>query len=566
MIAKKKEKITQIKQKISALSIEFQRNIEEDDTFFVMPASELDGLPKSWFTKEREVSPGMYKVTLKYPDLFPILDYAKNRSTREKIFSAFETRCERENLLILKEVLELRNELAQLLGYKTFAAYVAEERMVRDSKTVRVFLDDMNQRFTPLLERNLRELTSFARAKEQDDTLQLEIFDMRYYMRWRAEEACSINMEEIKKYFPQEKVINGTLSIYEQLLGLRFVQRENENAWHPDVKYFDVYNNDEVSGTLGEKIGGFYLDLYPRDGKYAHAEAGTLQSGCDISHISGIPSDRAPCFAVMLCNFPRNENLPFDDVKTFFHEFGHVMHCLCTHTKLLQHEFENTERDFIEAPSQMLENWCYEPEALRKLSAHTETQQPLPLEVAQQLRNRARMHAGYTYKRQLNFGHFDFNVHDMSTEELRELDIKSYANQLRCRLLQLPVLDTCFPASFDHLLGGYEAGYYGYLLSLTYAADMYATVFQGDPLSSESGRRYRRYILAPGASRDGMDMIVDFLRRKPELTAFLRDAGLDEPAREQQKRTSMRLFDGAALESSTKRLHVAEPESAVLSP
>lgn len=557
-----KARVRDIKQKISALSIQFEHNIGEDNTSFIMSASELAGLPSDWFTKEREVSPGRYKVTLKYPDLFPILDHAKDRDTRKKIFTAYESRCEAENLPILKTILELKNELAQLLGYKTHAAYVAEIRMVGNSQIVETFLNDMNQRFTPLLEKNLKDLTDFARAKEHDDTLQLEISDMRYYMRLREEAMCTINMEEIKDYFPQEKVINGTLSIYEKLLGLKFIERANSNAWHPDVKYYDAYNCDTVSGALGEKIGGFYLDLHPRDGKYSHAEAVVLQAGCDISHLSGISANREPCISAMVCNFPKNENLPFDDVVTFFHEFGHVMHFTCCKTQLLDHRAETTETDFVEAPSQMLENWCYEPDILRILSAHSQTQEPLPQAIAMQLKNQDKIHAGYVNKRQLNYGCFDFNVHNMSGEELRNLDLKHYGNQLRADILQLPTAEGCFPASFDHLVGGYDAGYYGYLLSKTYATDMFASVFQQDPLSTANGMRYRQCILEPGASKDGMEMIVNFLGRKPEITAFLRYYGLSDVT-VNRKRSRTGLFDNATTEDTeSKKFHRDERESA----
>ena len=557
----KKARITEVKQQISMLSIEFQHNLDEDTTHFTLSASELNGLPTEWFTREREVSSGMYKVTLQAPDLFPILEYAKDRNIRKKLFTAFNQRCEAENLPILKKLLELRNELAHLLGYQTYADYAIEARVAGSSREVKTFLDDMNQRFTPLLERNLKDLTVFARDKEHDDNLQLEEFDMRYYMRLREKAMYDIDMEKIKEYFPLQRVINGTLSIYEKLLGLKFIERRNSDAWHQDVIYFDAYNEDSVTQGVGEKIGGFYLDLYPRDGKYAHAEAISLQRECDISHISGLPHDRQLGISAMICNFPRNENLSFEDVTTFFHELGHVMHYICSRTKLGNNGGEYTEVDFVEAPSQMLEYWCYVPEVLQMLSSHSQTQEPLPTVIAMQIAEQSKIHAGYAYKRQLAFAYFDFYVHSMPSDELSGLDVKQYFNRLQAQITQLPAMpETCFPASFDHIAGEYDAGYYGYLMSETYAADMYAAIFQKNPLSAESGMQYRRAILEPGASKSGREMLRDFLGREPSVDAFLHRYGLDVSRDRKRRWNHLSVFAHATTSVRVKRVDRGDVE------
>lgn len=528
---KTQEKILAIKNKITELCVTFEKNVHEENKMFVMTTEQLAGLPKDWFTEERRLLSNTWKVTLKYPDVFPILDYAENRETRRKIYIAFNTRCEKENTSILKEIVELRQILAQLLGYSTHADYIAETRMVKKATNVRNFLDDMNEKFTSLLEENIKGLTQFAREKEKNNTFTLELYDVRYYLRLREEAYCNINMEEIKKYFPMNRVVNGTLKIYAELLGLEFVESsesKKDNIWHPDVRAFNVYNYDYASKKRGEMIGCFYLDLYPRDGKYSHAMAYTLLYGCDISHITCEPGERQPTEVAMVCNFEKNGNVPFDDVATFFHEFGHVMHFLCSRTKLATFHASNIEVDFVEAPSQMLENWCVEPVALQILSAHPETGKPLPQEVAVKLKTKDMLHIAYEQKRQLVQSRFDFFLHEMSPEKIRKLDIKDYFIRTRDSVLKLPSLDTFFPAAFVHLVCGYEAGYYSYMYSRIYAADMFATIFKDNPLSPANGKKYRQCILAPGASKDAIELVTDFLGRAPKRDAFFEECGVKE--------------------------------------
>src|SRR3990167_2050644 len=516
-------RVAEIRKKISALNIQFMQNLNEEKTSFVMSAQALDGLPKDWFTKEREVEPGLYKITLKYPDIDMILGYATNRDTRKTLFLAFERRCVAENLPILKEILLLRNELAQLLGYKTYADYMAETSMLGDSQRIKEFLDEVNQRFTPLLKKNFSDLTDFARNYEHDSAFQLTMYDMRYYMRLREEVLFAVDTETVKQYFPEEKVINGTLHIYAQLLGLRFIEKKQQPRWQADVRYFEVYNTDSALPMQG----AFYLDLYPREGKYVAAEAIVLESGGDIAPLSGISGDRLPCIAAMLGNLTKHGNLSFEEVLTFFHEFGHLMHFICSNNRLTSNNGAYTAIGFVEAPSQMLENWCYEPDVLRIISAHPQTQAPLPQDIAMKIRDNKRMYAGYNYKSQLAYAYFDYFIHTLSAEQLQELDLQLYYNQLQVQIMQLPAMpDACFPATFEHIVGGYEAGYYGYILSEIYAADMYATAFQTDPLSVTSGMRYRRCILEPGASQNGMDMLRIFLGREPRMDAFLEQCGM----------------------------------------
>ncbi len=534
---KVQERVTQIKKEIAELSIKFEKNVAEDNTSFIMTKEELAGLPSSWFTKERQIAENQYNVTLQYPDVFPIMDYAVNRKTRETIYTAFESRCEKENIPILKKILQLRQEAAHLLGYKCHADYVAETRLVKNAKKVKDFLEEMNERFNPLLIKNLQDITDFAKKFESNSSFELQYYDMRYYLRLREEALFNINMEKVREYFPLNTVIQGTLKIYEDIFEFKFVQDKSQKTWHEDVSFFKVYNFNSSTKTMSEKpVGGFYLDLHPRAGKYSHAAAFTLINSCDTSHLSR-SQEREPNIAAMLCNFPKNENVPFDDVVTFFHEFGHIMHFMCSSTKLPQFHSDKTETDFVEAPSQTLEKFPCEPSVLKILSCHSETHEPLPEEVALKMKEKDKLHAGYLKKRQLVFSTFDFYIHNLSMQQLENLDLKSCFLQIQHDILKLPsVIKDSFPASFTHLVGGYEAGYYSYMLSDTYAADMFETIFSRDPLSAERGMHYRKTLLSPGASKDGAQLVRDCLDREPKLDAFLKKCGLESKTVSSDKR------------------------------
>ncbi|MDX1901711.1 MAG: M3 family metallopeptidase [Gammaproteobacteria bacterium] len=534
--------IARIKMRITECCVQFKQNLNEENTHFIFSKEDLKGLPEDWFTDAKQVAAGQYKVTLNYTDVFPILDLATNRDIRRKIFTAFDNRCKSQNLPLIKEVLTLRQQLAKLLGYKNFVDYATEIKMAKDGDTIKKFLDEMNEKFNPVLIQNLNDLTAFAREKENDPTFNLEIPDMRYYIRLYQESTCQIDMEEIRKYFPLDKVIQGTLDIYQQILGLKFISVDDKTVWHPDVLSYEVYEAETQS-----QLGKFHLDLHPRPGKYSHAAATDLTLRCDISRFTGIEGDKQLTIGMMMCNFAKNTNVPFKDMVTFFHEFGHVMHFICGKTKLATFNGGSIERDFVEAPSQMLENWCYEPVALKILSAHEETGEPLPQAKAEKMKKLDVLDAGYHYKRQLTFAYFDYYIHAMSLNEIETLDINAFYQKIQHDTVQLPIIpETCFPATFGHIMGGYEAGYYGYMYAKVYSADMYATVFKSDPLSPENGKRYREWILAPGASQDAMKLLHNFLGRAPQVDAFLEHFELidkkaecdeqNEPARKRMRK------------------------------
>lgn len=554
-----KTEVNNIKKRLADLCIIFSDNLNNENTRFVMDKNELVGMSESWFTKEREIEPGKFVVTLKYPDVHPILEFAQNREVRKRIYLAFNARCLKENLPILKEIFQLRKKLANILGYTSHADYMAEIRMLKNKAAVEKFLAEMHERFTPLLKQNLKDITEFARIKENDPAFELQYHDLNYYMRARTEEMFQIDMEKIKEYFPLERTIDGVLKIYEKLLGLVFVEAiATQNKWHPDVRVFRVYSSlnsaqinkgteqsggstpvhinlhaSSVNSSSAELVGEFYLDLHPREGKYGHAAIMDLFFGADIGHLPNhdmLPHSsktRRLGNCAMVCNFPKNEGLSFWDFTTFFHEFGHIMHFICSKNKIPDFNGFNVELEFVEAPSQMLENWCYEESVLNALSCHVKTGEHLPREIALQMKAMDKLHAGYDKSRQLVYTYFDYTMHSLPAEELEKLNITNTVHHLQKNIIGIePHPEECFPSSFGHIVGGYDVGYYGYLLSETYAMDMFYQVFQKDPISPMAGAKYRKTILEPGATRDAMDLLVDFLGREPKLDAFLMSCGL----------------------------------------
>jgi len=523
-----RSEIKSISKEISVLCNQFEHNLAENKSSFIMSTHELEGLSKNWLANH-EIGSNQYKVVLEWQDFYTVLRECKNRETRRKIHTAYYSRCEKENLPILKRILQLRQRKAELLGYESHADYAAELRMAKNAKNVKAFLNDMTERFEPLLQQNLRDLTQFARTQEKDPEFVLQHFDLRYYQRWREEVVCNIDMDKVKEYFPQDHVINSTLELYGNLLGLNFVRNPNAKTWDKEVIVVEVFNRADH-----KKMGNILMDLRARPGKVDLAQVNTIVTDCDVSSVTKLPNQRQESSYVLFCNLPKEGNLAFNDVKTFFHEFGHAMHFICAKPKLPTNKGGNVERDFVEAPSQMLENWCFEPKVLKVLSSHYLTGEPLPNETANKLKKVNQLHAGYFQKRQLVLASFDFMVHSLSSKELSTIDLKEFYLQLENKLLHIPTLEeTCFPVTFAHLVGDYDAGYYGYMQSETFAAQMYKAPvlmnqsFKDDPLSPELGAKYRKVVLEPGASQDSMLSLTNFLGGPPNLDAFLEKCGLE---------------------------------------
>ncbi|KAF1742634.1 hypothetical protein MXB_3676, partial [Myxobolus squamalis] len=342
-------------------------------------------------------------------------------------------------------------------------------------------------------------------------------YDLSYYQRIVEEKDFSVDQNLIKQYFPFEYVTKKLLQLYQSLLCLRFEQVENTKIWHPEVTLYSVHDK----GT-DDLLGYFYLDLFPREGKYTHAACFTISSACVTEN-----GQQLAC-AAMVANFTKPTPeipslLTHDEVETYFHEFGHVMHNITSKTHYALFQGTSVERDFVEAPSQMLENWVWEEEALRNISCHYKTKEALSEDLIIKLCRSRKANISIFYMRQISLAMFDYKIHTSS--EANTFDV--YRKCMEEYLSITPTPGTNFSASFGHMCGDYDAQYYGYLWSLVFACDMFLSRFKKEGIfNSETGMSYRTKILEPGSTKDGSELLRDFLGRDPIMEPFLKIAGI----------------------------------------
>ncbi|XP_061192674.1 thimet oligopeptidase-like isoform X2 [Saccostrea echinata] len=511
---------------MSDLSIDFSKNLNEENTILTFTEEELAGVPEDFLKSLEKNDEGKLKVSLKYPHYFPCMKKARNPDTRRKLETAFNSRCLKENTAILEELIELRAKKADILGFPTHAAFVLDMRMAKDPDTVKNFLVDLAQKLRPLQNQEVKVFLDYK--KEECDKYgyqydgKINYWDLRYYMTMTEERQYAVDSNLLKEYFPMETVTAGLLDIYQELLNLKFTQVKDAEVWHPEVTLYTV--EDKESSNL---LGYFYLDLYPREGKYGHAACFGLQPGCQQPD-----GKRQVAVAGMVANFTKpTEDKPalltHDEVETYFHEFGHVMHQICAQAEFSLFSGTSVERDFVEAPSQMLENWCWEKEPLQRMSKHYKTGAPIPDDLLEKLIKSRIANAGMFNLRQILLGMFDQTVHTQ-----KKADTAKLFSEISQEYLGFPSTEgTNMSASFGHLAGGYDAQYYGYMWSEVFCMDMFYTRFKKEGIMSPKvGGDYRRCILHPGGSKDASDMLRDFLGRDPTPEAFLISKGLNPNA------------------------------------
>ncbi len=525
--APQRTQLAQIKREITKLSIEFETNIREDATVVPLTAAELEGMSPDYLS-DLTRSADMFLVGLSYPEVFPILDLLANEVTRQKMWLAYKRRGGRKNIAVLEELLVLRNEAARLLGYANVAEYEIEIKMARIPQNVTAFY----QKLRPLVRRKaLRDYEELDAAKQRETgSTGLKPWDTSYYMNVLRREQYSVDVEELREYFPLDRVMEGLFSITQSLYGITYkgVTAVDDSAsrplWHPDVRLYQVW--DDASG---ERLGDFYLDLHPRPDKYGHAAQWGL-----AQHKRWSDGRVTRPVAALVCNFtkPTDEKpslLTHDEVETLFHEFGHGLHTILSEAPYWTMAGTNVERDFVEAPSQMFENWVWDADILASLARHYETGEPLPASMLEGMLAARHLGSGLRAERQFYYGLFDMTCHldDDGVVDTTKLAGDLWGSAGEGVELYAAVPEIWFQAAFGHLTG-YQAGYYGYQWSLVYACDMFQRFEELGMLDPKAGSFYRRQILARGGTMDALDLVQAYLGREPDMGAYLRHLGLED--------------------------------------
>ncbi len=486
------KKYKELQIKLNDDELAFDTNINQYSKTFYFTVSELDGLPEKYIQDRLENN--KVKVTLDYPDYYPIMEYCINRNIRKNLYTEFNKRAMNNNGELADKIFSMRKELTKLLEKDNYSDYALKGTMAEDTNTVMNFLDRLKERIKPIFEKDIEILQNMANK----DNIKLELWDVSYYTKMYKEIKLNINFEELKKYFPVQRTINNVFKIYQQLLAYTFtdISELNPNKlWSPEIKLY------QVTDTYSNLIKGFfYLDLYPRENKYGHAAAFPIIE----------KSAKSNPIVAMVCNF-NNDYLTFDEFETFFHEFGHAMHFVSSDSTISDLSSFNVESDFVETPSQMFEEWCYSDKILKIISPE------ITDDIINKIKLNRSLFQGYGYYRQLSFCYIDMYIHSKNYNN-NSLEIYK---KFTYDLLKLKVPENTNPiASFDHLINGYDAGYYGYLWSLMYAKDMYSA-FKNKELSQVIGLRFRNYVLTDSCIRPAYDCIYDFLGREPNDEAFI---------------------------------------------
>lgn len=503
--------------KINELSSEFSKNINEYHATITVTREELDGLSEGYIANLKREGEN-YLVSLDYPELNPFLENATNASKRKELAEKSLQKGGTRNMDILKEVVRLRDENAKLLGYAHHADFKLEVKMAKDAKTVFDFMNELIEKMQASLAKEMSDLKTLKNKLAPDEGDDVYFYDVAFLANELKKESLNIDTQKVAEYFPLQKVLQGMFEVYEKLLSVKFEKLSEYPVWHEDV---EVYAVRELSGGI---ISYFFLDLYPRAGKYGHAAVFEIITG----HQKYFSSDEyiAP-IACMLANFPKpNDNHPslvnHNEVVTLFHEFGHIVHETLTKARYRSQAGFNVAWDFAEAPSQMLENWAWDKEVLAHISGHYQTDAKLPEEMLENLVRAKKFMVAYATMRQMILASFDMNLHTQGIEgELNEEYAQMVAHYTKVSLPK----NQLFLAGWGHLMG-YDAGYYGYMWSKVYAADMFTRFELEGVMNAKTGMEYRTWILERGSSQDEMSLVTGFLGRRVNQEAFLRGKGL----------------------------------------
>lgn len=516
------KKLKQLLKKSSKLSLSFRKNINDYQDYILCTKEELDGMSENYIASLPRHTDGRHIISLQYPHIVPFMGEAKNRKKREELALKNLKKGGKKNLAILKDLVKLRHDIATTLGYKHHADFRTENRMAKTGRVASEFQEDLLKKIAPAAKSELKELESHAK---EYGIKKLEYYDISFVGTSLKKKLYDLDPETVKAYFPTAHVREEMFSMFGKLFSISF-NKLDFSLWHKDVESYEI--RDTAEGNKGALIGYFAFDLYPREGKFGHA--------CMVDVV--VPKEKEwkgeeylPAVSVMLCNFPAPTKkapslLSVADMETFFHEFGHLLHMTLSKARIESQAGANVAWDFVETPSQIMENWVWDKEVMKKLSKHYLTGKKMDDKMIDRvIKGKVHMNA-YFYTRQLIQGKLDMDLHLGKIKDVEESYRKMNKQFFN---IEMPKISPLFVSGFGHLVG-YDAGYYSYLWALVYACDAFETFkTKGNKnvfTNSEVGMKWRREVLEKGSSEDEMKLLTNFLGRKPSNKAFLKELGV----------------------------------------
>ncbi len=521
-----RDQVLAVDREINELGVAFRTAINDDETMGFFTAEQSRGVPQD-FLDSLPQSGGMYHVPVRGGAPGYYFDYCEVESTRQTLSLLYGIRGGTQNVDRLERLLSLRAKKAAMLGYSSTAEYEVQNRMTGRPEVVMAFYDELRPKLRRKALQDLEEFTAAKREHTGDADAKLNAWDFSFYHDWLLRERYAVDSQLVRQYFPFEAVTEGMFGVYQDLFGVRFTEttdRAREAGtpmlWHEDVQLFEVHDQE-----TGELLGEFYIDLFPRPGKYSHAAQFPLRVRKRwLDGTLTLPR------VALVCNFTKPTEvapslLTHDEVETYFHEFGHCLHSILTEVEYYEFTGTSVARDFVEAPSQMLENWIWDAEVLGRFARHYETGEALPAKILEGLVAAKNLGSGMRTEGQVYLGMMDFTFH---SDPDGDVDTTAVREEIYAKTRVFPVTRNLHSqGSFGHLVG-YQAGYYGYLWSAVYAQDMFSRFEEEGIMNRETAREYRKKVLARGGTVPALDLIKDFLGREPNADAFLRHLGLDQ--------------------------------------
>lgn len=523
-----REKYRELSQKISLLELQYGQNVLNATNKYKMvitDSTQLSGLPAMILAaakeraKQKNVEGWCFDLTA--PSYVPFMKYADNRELRQQLYMAYNTKAlngDLDNRPVVKDLVNCRLALAQLLGYKNYAEYELKDRMAENKENVYKLLNDLLVAFKPTSKKEIEEVQQYANAHGADFSIMP--WDWSYYSEKLKDEKYSVNDELLRPYFELEKVKKGVFGLATKMYGLTFKKNSEIPVYHSEVDAYEVYDKD------GSFLAVFYADFYPRPGK----RGGAWMTEYLCQHIDENGVNVRPHISIVT-NFTRPTDstpslLTFDELTTFIHEFGHSIHGMVANTTYSSLAGTNVYRDFVELPSQMMENWAFEKEYLDGFAVHYQTGEPIPAELIEKIRRSANFNTGYATLRQLSFGLLDMAWHTIETPF--EGDVMTFEREAWKEALTLPSVDgTLMSAQFNHIFdGGYSAGYYSYKWAEVLDADAFAVFKKEGIFNQETANRFRKEVLEKGGSEHPMKLYKRFSGHEPTIEPLLRRCGV----------------------------------------